>query len=94
MILGQFLPASERCDDPLLAVLESPSTVQLILDQMFMHIRPLSIVDASTSPVTTSEQQIDKINSPTTADTSQGLANEEDDAGGGRYIFIHNFVPV
>ena len=32
---SQDVPASERCDDPLLAVIESPSTVSLILDTMF-----------------------------------------------------------
>ena len=82
MILGQFLPASERCDDPLLAVLESPSTVNLILDQMFMHIKPSPNLDTS-SPVSTPEQHNDKINSPTKPDTSEDHANEEDDAGGG-----------
>ena len=35
---AQYVPASERCDDPLLAVLESPSTVTLVLDTMFKHI--------------------------------------------------------
>jgi len=35
---AQDVAASERCDDPLLAVLESPSTVTLILDTMFKHI--------------------------------------------------------
>ena len=85
MTLGQFLPASERCDDPLLAVLESPSIVHLLLHQMFMHIKCSSKLDKMTPD---SEQPISQTSSPPKEDTVQDPPNEEDDAGGG--IIIYN----
>ena len=82
--LGQFLPASERCDDPLLAVLESPSIVHLLLDQMFMHIKCSSKLDQLT---TDSEQPISQTSSPPKENTPKDPPNEEDDAGGGNIIY-------
>ena len=37
---GQYMPASERCNDPLLATLESPATVELLLNTMFAGPSP------------------------------------------------------
>jgi len=34
------MPASERCNDPLLATLENPATVELLLNSMFSNPRP------------------------------------------------------
>jgi len=43
---AQYVPARERCHDPLLAVLEAPSTITLILDTIFKHIpQPQPIVE-------------------------------------------------
>ena len=83
---GQFLPASERCDDPLLAVLESPSTVHLLLDQMFMHIKCSS--SKSESDKSNSSGEVNSVNSSASSkeDNMQSSSNEND-AGGGNYIF-------
>ena len=79
---GQFLPASERCDDPLLAVLESPSTVHLLLDQMFMHIK-CSPNNSQTNELNSSSEVKTGDNiSPSNEKTMQTSLNE-DDAGGG-----------
>ena len=81
---GQFLPASERCDDPLLAVLESPSIVHLLLEQMFMHTKNSSAsnegVESSLAPDhSTSDKDIaGENNSPPT------ISKKEDDTGGGK----------
>ncbi len=32
---GQFAPANERCEDPLLATLEDPKTIELLLSVIF-----------------------------------------------------------
>jgi hypothetical protein len=37
---GQYMPASERCNDPLLATLENPLTVELLLNTMFSNPSP------------------------------------------------------
>jgi len=37
---GQYMPASERCNDPLLATLENPATVELLLNSMFSNPTP------------------------------------------------------
>ena len=83
---GQFLPASERCDDPLLAVLESPSTVHLLLDQMFMHIKCSS--SKSESDKSNSSGEVNSVNSSASSkeDNMQSSSNEND-AGGGNNIF-------
>ena len=83
---GQFLPASERCDDPLLAVLESPSIVQLLLDQIFMHTKSSLRADGLKTSQSISEQPISKNDSSVKVDTSEVPASEEDDAGGGKHI--------
>ena len=81
---GQFLPASERCDDPLLAVLESPSIVHLLLEQMFMHTKNSSasneVVEASLAPdhSTPDKDIAGENNSPPT------ISKKEDDTGGGK----------
>ena len=83
---GQFLPASERCDDPLLAVLESPSIIHLLLEQMFMHTKnsPASneIVESSLAPDhSTSDKDKDKAGENSTPPT---ISKKEDDTGGGK----------
>jgi len=79
---GQFLPASERCDDPLLAVLESPSTVHLLLDQMFMHIKCSPDNSQTNKPNSSSEVKAGDNISLSNENTMQTSLNE-DDAGGG-----------
>lgn len=37
---SQHMPASERCNDPLLATLENPATVELLLNTMFSNPDP------------------------------------------------------
>ena len=53
---------------------------------MFTHIKASNKVDTLSSPVSISEQQTDNKISPTKADTSLALTNEEDDTGGGTQI--------
>ena len=92
MFKGQFLPASERCDDPLLAVLESPSIVHLLLEQMFMHTKNSSAsnegVEASLAPDhSTSDKDIaGDNNSPPT------ISKKEDDTGGGKIFNLSQIV--
>ena len=78
-VLGQFVPASERCDDPLLAVLESPSTVHLVLNQMFLNIKPST--NTATSPVKTLDEAVE----PTKPENVSHEGAKEEDDGGGRY---------
>ena len=85
-MLGQFLPASERCDDPLLAVLESPSTVHLLLDQMFMHIKCSNYKESDKSE-TLVECKSEDNTSPPDENNMQNSSNVDDAGGGNSFIW-------
>ena len=92
-MLGQFLPASERCDDPLLSVLVSPSTVHLLLDQMFMHIKCSSNVKESDKSETLVEVKSEDTSSPPDENIMQNSSNA-DDAGGGNCFTLNKYYEV
>ena len=67
-----------------MAVLESPSTVHLLLDQMFMHIKCSS---KSESDKSNSSREVNSENSSASSKEDMQSSSNENDAGGGTYIF-------